>query len=143
MRRAIAAIVATMLAGSALAAPAATDTPGKTNAGTVFTQSAAFDVSSSGSLTELVAPETDARAALVEIGGAADAAAAAAKAWSLWAGHSVPPLRLATPATPRSGWQERVSFAYDTPPNAKRWVSTWAAAATPMAPPASSAARRA
>lgn len=100
MRRAIAAIVATMLAGSAVAAPAATDTPGKTNAGTVFIQPAAFDVSNSGSLTELVAPETDARAALVEIGGAADAAAAAARAWSLWAGHNVPPLRLATPATP-------------------------------------------
>ncbi|WP_372916787.1 hypothetical protein [Sandarakinorhabdus sp.] len=44
---------------------------------------AAFGVSNSGSLTELIAPESDARAAVVEIGGAADAAAAAAKAWSL------------------------------------------------------------
>ena len=59
MRRVITAIVATMLAGSALAAPAT------------------FDVTNGGSLTELVAPESDARAALVEIGGAADAAAAA------------------------------------------------------------------
>ena len=126
MRRAITAIVATMLAGSALAAPAITDTPQTTGAGTVFIQPAAFDLSNSGSLTELAAPEAGARAALVEIGGAADAAAAAAKAWSLWAGHSMPPLRLATPASPRSGWEERVNFAYDTPPNAKRWVSAWA-----------------
>ena len=126
MRRTITALLAAMLASSALAAPAVSDTPGKTGAGTGFTQPATFDVSSSGSLTELGAPEADARLALVEVGGAADAAAAAVKAWSLWAGHDVPPLRLATPATPRFGWEERVSFAYDTPPNAKRLVAAWA-----------------
>ena len=126
MHRIFSAMIAALLAGSAMAAPVASDTPGKTGAGTGFTQPAAFDLSSNGSLTELIAPETDARMAMVEVGGAADAAAAVGQAWSLWAGHSVPPLRLATPAAPRFGWEERVNFAYDTPPNAKRWVAAWA-----------------
>ena len=121
-----AALTTSSLATSALAAPVATDTPATTAAGTSFTQPAGFDRAGSGGLTELIAPETDARMAVVDVGAAADAAAAVARAWALWAGHVVPPQRLAVPATPRFGWEERVNFTYDTPPNAKRWVGAWA-----------------
>ncbi len=126
MRRIFAAIIAATLTTSALAAPVASDTPGKTAAGTAFTQPTGFDRADAGALTELIAPETDARAALVDVGTAADATAAVKQAWAQWAGHDVPPLRVVAPSTPRFGWEERVNFTYDTPPNAKRWVGAWA-----------------
>ncbi|OSZ72857.1 serine hydrolase [Sphingomonas sp. IBVSS1] len=74
----------------------------------------------------MIAPETDARVALVDVGTAADATAAVKQAWAQWAGHDVPPLRVVAPSTPRFGWEERVNFTYDTPPNARQFVSAWA-----------------
>ena len=114
--------LATCLATSALATPVASDTPGATTAGTVFVQPTGFDRAGTGALTEFVAPETDSKLALIEVGKAADATAAATAAWGRWPGHTMPPVRLTTARTAKDGWDERAAIAYDTPPNAMRFA---------------------
>ena len=115
-------MLAACLASSALAAPVSKDTPGATAAGTAFVQPTGFDRAGAGAVTEFVAPEPDSKLALVEVGKAADAQAAASAAWGKWAGHTMPPVRLVTPRTAKDGWAERAVIGYDTPPNAKRFA---------------------
>ncbi|MEI6419036.1 MAG: serine hydrolase domain-containing protein [Sphingomonadales bacterium] len=122
MHTSIMALAALLLAGSALAAPATTETPGKTGTGNSFTQPIGFDMAASGAVVELTAPEADSKAAIVDVGAAPDAAAATAKAWALWAGHAAPPVRLATALPAKSGWEERLRTEYDIAPNAKRYA---------------------
>jgi CubicO group peptidase (beta-lactamase class C family) len=127
MRRFLAVSLAcALLASTALAAPATSDTPGKTGAGTSFTQPAGFDLAATGAVAEFIAPETDSSAAIIDVGAAPDAAAATAKAWALWAGHAAPPVLVATPLPPRAGWEERARTEYRIPPNAKRYAAALA-----------------
>ncbi|NJC08863.1 serine hydrolase domain-containing protein [Polymorphobacter fuscus] len=107
---------------AALAAPVAADTAGKTAAGTAFIQPTGFDRVDKGAVTEIQAPEADTRVAIVEVGAAADAAAAAKAAWGQWPGHAMPPVRLETARPAKDGWDARAVFGYDTPPNARRAV---------------------
>lgn len=122
MRHLIAVTLAALLATSALAAPVTSDAPAATAAGTAFVQPMGFDRSASGKLTELQPPEADTRVAIVDIGPAADAQAAAKAAWAQWTGHAMPPVRLETARPPKDGWDARAIIGYDTPPNARRAV---------------------
>ncbi|QKS02044.1 beta-lactamase family protein [Sphingomonas sp. CL5.1] len=69
-----------------------------------------------GAVTSFVSPEADLRIAVVDVGGAADAREAAAKAWSLYRPARAPNVRLVTAAPATDGWSERASIAYETSP---------------------------
>ncbi len=105
-------------AASATATPAAADTSGTLPSGATFTIPKAWSARIEGPVALLSAPEADAHIAIVDVGAAADAKAAAAKAWALYhpGAEHVPGLVSAAP--PKDGWEERQSLAYDTPPNA-------------------------
>ena len=62
--------------------PAAADTPGRTAGGVSYTQPRDWLISTRGPATLFAAPEGNLNIAVVEVGSAADAAAAAAKAWA-------------------------------------------------------------
>ncbi|MEG3144273.1 serine hydrolase domain-containing protein [Sphingomonas sp. RT2P30] len=96
---------------------AAADTPGKTAAGVQYTQPKDWTVQAKDAVTIFVAPESDLRLVVVDVGTVADAKAAAAKAWSLYKPDAVPTPRLVTAAPPAEGWSERAGIAYDTSPN--------------------------
>ena len=88
--------------------------------GATFTLSPGWTQKSSPKLIELTSPEGDYRMALVEVGAAADAGAAAAQAWQLWAPTKARPPKLITARTARNGWEERKVVDYETSPNEKR-----------------------
>lgn len=104
----------------------AADTPGKTAGGVSYVQPKDWSVATRGSATVFTAPEGNLALAVVEVGPARNAQEATARAWSAYRSEPAPTLRLTTPAPPRSGWEERVSFAYETPPVAKRTASALA-----------------
>src|SRR3546814_14056067 len=62
-------------------APAAADTDGKTAAGVQYVQPKDWTATTRGPAVLFVSPEKDLRAVVVDVGAAADGAAAAAKAW--------------------------------------------------------------
>ena len=81
-----------------------------------FTQPADWASAGADGLTRFTAPEGDLSLVIVEVGDAADAGAAVTSAWARHRpGQSFRPL-LVTPAAPGEGWDERVSFSYETPP---------------------------
>ncbi|WP_242097748.1 serine hydrolase domain-containing protein [Sphingomonas sp. CROZ-RG-20F-R02-07] len=106
--------------------PAAADMPGKTGAGVTYVQPKSWTAVTRGPATVFTAPEADLAVAFVEVGSAATAQAAVDRAWSLYRAGASPVQRLASPEAPRSGWEERVAFAYETPPNAKAVASALA-----------------
>lgn len=113
----------------ATAAAVAADTPGKTEGGVSYVQPKDWSVATRGTATIFTAPEGNLALAVVEVGPARNAPEATARAWSAYRGAPAPVLRLTTPATPappRSGWDERVGFAYETPRAAKRTASVLA-----------------
>ncbi|WP_206073253.1 serine hydrolase domain-containing protein [Erythrobacter colymbi] len=93
---------------------------GVTPAGATFTLSPGWTRKEAPSLVELAAPEGDFRIAIVEVGAAADASAAAAKAWQLWSPSQTRPPKIVTARPPRNGWEERQVIDYETSPNEKR-----------------------
>ena len=107
-------------------APAVADTPGRTASGVTYVQPKSWRAMTRGPATVFTAPEGDLRVAFVEVGAAANAQAATNRAWSLYRPEARPVQRLASPEAPRSGWDERVAFAYETPPNAKAVASALA-----------------
>ena len=97
-----------------------------TTAGTSFTAPRSWSLTAQGPVTLITAPEGDLKLAIVEAGDAADARAAAAKAWLAYrpdAGRSV---ELITQAPARDGWDERQAVAYDVSPNERAAVSAMA-----------------
>ena len=106
--------------------PAAADTPGKTAGGVTYVQPKSWTATTHGPITVFTAPEGNLSVAFVEVGPAASAQAAADRAWSLYRPGTRPVQRLASPEAPRSGWEERVALAYETPPNAKAVASALA-----------------
>jgi CubicO group peptidase (beta-lactamase class C family) len=108
---------------SATAQVAATaDTPAKTEAGVAYTQPKNFTVTREAGATVLASPEGDLKMVLVQVGAAADAKEAAAKAWAAHQPGFNRTILVATPAAPKEGWEERVGIAYETSPNEKRVV---------------------
>ena len=97
--------------------PVTADTPGKTAAGTTYTQPKSWTAATRGQATVLAAPEGNLSVVVVNVGAAADAQAAAAKAWSLYRPGVLRPVRLVTADAPGEGWNERVSIAYETSPS--------------------------
>ncbi|WP_375403606.1 serine hydrolase domain-containing protein [uncultured Sphingomonas sp.] len=119
-----------LLASAPLAAraqaPMAADIAGKTAAGVSYTQPRGWSAATSGSSTVFTAPGGDLRITVVDIGVAADARAAAAKAWAMFAPQARRTVRLATPGAAREGWDERVTIAYETSPSEKAVVQALA-----------------
>ncbi len=107
-------------------ASAAADTPGKTSAGVSYTQPKDWTVTSKAQATTFAAPEGNLNIAVVDAGEAADAQAAAAKAWSIYKPAAQRKVRLVTAAAPGEGWEERVGIAYETSPNERAAVSALA-----------------
>ena len=92
------------------------DAPGKTAAGVQFTQPKSWTAKSDGAVTVFASPEGDLRIAVVDVGAAADAKTAAAKAWSLYRPGFAPTARIVTGAAATDGWSARVNISYDTSP---------------------------
>lgn len=118
---ALAQVTATPQAPAANAAPspAAADRPETTPSGATFTAPAGWTLARGGKLVTLTAPEGDFAIALVDVGAAADAKAAAAAAWSAWAPKNAREPKLVTPRPPRNGWEERQVIDYEVSPNEK------------------------
>ena len=116
-----------LLAQPAPMAPAASAARADATAAAANTASGATFAAPSGwtrtdrpALIEFKAPEGDLRLALVDVGEAADAKAAAAAAWKTWAPENARPPKLVTPRAARNGWDERQVIDYETSPNEKR-----------------------
>ncbi len=123
----LAVVVALSLPTASLAqVRPASDTPGHTQSGIAFTQPKDWAVTVQGAATILVSPEENLSIAVVDGGNAPTAQAAAAKAWSLYKPNAARPVRLATAGVPGDGWDERVSFAYETSPSERAAVSALA-----------------
>jgi CubicO group peptidase (beta-lactamase class C family) len=103
------------------------DTPGRTASGVAYTQPKDWAVTVKGAATIFVSPEADLRIAVVDVGAAPTAQAAAAKAWSLYKPDAAPrPVRLAAAGAAGDGWEERVGIAYETSPSERAVVSALA-----------------
>ena len=101
-------------------ASASADHPEKTASGGTFTAPANWNMTRKPNLVELISPEKDFSLALIDVGAAADAKAAAAAAWQIWAPANARAPKLITVRAPRNGWDERQVIDYETSPNEKR-----------------------
>lgn len=90
------------------------DTPTQTAFGTAFTAPKGWTLTSGGRAATVTAPEGDTRISVVDVGPAADAAAATVRAWSLARPDFRRKVKLVTPVPAREGWDERQSISYDT-----------------------------
>lgn len=95
----------------------AADTPGKTATGVQFVQPKDWSATKQGEAIVFASPEGDLRIMVADIGAATDAKDAVAKAWAAFRPGTAPNPRLTTAAPAGDGWEERVSFAYETPPS--------------------------
>ena len=104
----------------------AADTQQATSGGAVFTAPSGWSIRTSGSLVVLDPPETDSHLVIVDVKAvdvnATDADSAAKAAWIAWKPDFKRPLKVATPAAPRDGWEERKNFSYETSPNERAIV---------------------
>ncbi len=123
MRKSLAIGVATLLAfGTPLSAadtPNAADMASTTPAGTMFTAAKAWTMRASPSASVIVAPERDLSIAIVDVGPAADAKAAAAAAWEKYRPGVGRPAKLVTARAARNGWDDRQVIDYEVSPNEK------------------------
>ncbi|MCJ8156989.1 beta-lactamase family protein [Sphingomonas sp. LaA6.9] len=94
----------------------AADTPGKTGSGVAYVQPKEWTLTRKGAATIFAAPEANLNIVVVDVGSAADAPAAAAKAWSLYKPEAKRTVRLVTAGTSGDGWDQRVSISYETSP---------------------------
>jgi CubicO group peptidase (beta-lactamase class C family) len=117
---------APILAQSPSAETVAADRPAKTPAGVTFTAPKAWTLRTGPTFAEVIAPEGDLKAAVVDVGAAADAKAAIAAAWAAYAPAMTRPPKLVTARAPRNGWDERQYVDYEVSPNEKRFISAFA-----------------
>lgn len=120
MRRAALFVSAALLLSplAAFADPVTADTPEKTASGATFTLPKAWSVETKGPVVIASPPESDTHMVIVEVGEAADAKAAADKAWSLYKPQTHA-FKVMTPGAARNGWEERQSLDYETSANEK------------------------
>lgn len=104
----------------------AADTAGKTPGGASYTQPKDWTAALRGAATVLAPPEANLDIAIVDVGAASGAEAAAAKAWSAYKPAAKRKVKLVTPLTPVEGWDQRVGIAYETSPNERASVSALA-----------------
>ena len=96
------------------------DRPAALPSGATFTAPAGWTATDKQAVIELAAPEGDFRMVLVDVGPAADATAATAKAWQAWTPGQMRAPKLVTARPPRDGWEERQVISYEVSPNEKR-----------------------
>ena len=108
-------------APAAPTAPLPADTPSRTVEGNTFIAPAGWTLNVRGPMTLLEPPEGRSALALVDVR-APDADAAVAAAWKAYKPDAGWPLKVVTPAPPRDGWADRMTYAYQTSPNEKRDV---------------------
>src|SRR6188508_676898 len=102
---------------AALAQTVPADTPGKLSSGVQYVQPKDWNAAKQGPALVFISPEGDLRIAVADIGAAADAKDAVAKAWEVIRPGAAPTLRTSNSAPPAEGWDERVSFSYETLPS--------------------------
>lgn len=102
---------------AALAQTATADTPGKLPSGVQYVQPKDWTASKQGPALVFTSPEGDLRIVVADIGAATDARDAVAKAWTVVRPGAAPTLRTTINAPAGDGWEERVSFAYETLPS--------------------------
>lgn len=91
-----------------------------------FAQPENWTLEQSGAVSLLTAPEGDLDIAVVDVGHAEDALAAAAAAWRAYDPDAGRDVELTTPAAPGNGWAQRVSISYETAPSEQATVSALA-----------------
>ena len=106
----------------AWAEPVATDTAGKTDAGIAYLVPTGWSAASEGNRVVLTPPESDTAVALVDVGAAADARAAAAAAWQAWRPEMTRAVKLVTDRPARNGWDGASVLDYETSPNEHRSI---------------------
>ena len=102
-------------------APLPADAPATTTEGNTFIAPEGWTLTVRGPVTLLEAPEGGSSLALVDVR-APDADAAVAAAWKAYKPDAAWPLKVITPAPPRDGWSERMTYSYQVSPNEKRDV---------------------
>lgn len=102
---------------AAYAQTVAADTPGKLASGVQYVQPKDWNATRQGPALVFTSPEGDLRIVVADIGAAADARDAVAKGWAAFRTSGAPTVRTATPTPPADGWEERVSFSYETLPS--------------------------
>ncbi|MFO1452763.1 MAG: serine hydrolase domain-containing protein [Lysobacterales bacterium] len=103
------------------AATAAADQPATTPRGTTFILPEGWTREQRGNAVVLTPPEADGSRLVIVDATAGSADDAVAQAWQ--ALGMAPKFLLATDAAPRDGWEQRRSYDYDVPQNAKRVVN--------------------
>ena len=97
--------------------PANSEAVAQDAAGITYTAPENWAASAQGPATVYTAPEGNLRVAVVKVGSATDANAAAAKAWTLFNPQAQREIRLVTAGAPGDGWDERVNISYQTSPS--------------------------
>ena len=105
---------------------ASADTPARTEAGVSYTVPRDWTATTRGPVVLVSAPQDELRIALVDVGSAADAAAATSRAWTLYDPAARRTATVTTAAPAREGWDERVATSYETTPNERRVVQALA-----------------
>jgi CubicO group peptidase (beta-lactamase class C family) len=111
---------ASPLGVSTAAAQVATDTPAKSEAGIAYLVPAGWTATVEGNRVVLKPAESDTAVALVDVGEAADAKAAAAAAWATWRPDMKRKIEVATDRPGRNGWDAATVINYETSPNEHR-----------------------
>jgi CubicO group peptidase (beta-lactamase class C family) len=106
--------------------PAAQEVSGKTSSGVSYTQPKDWTLTTKAGVSIFTAPENNLQIAVIDVGKATGAEAAAAKAWSLYKPKAGRKVRVITAGAPGEGWDERVSISYDTSPSEKMVVAVLA-----------------
>ncbi len=99
----------------------AADSPRATPFGHTFTVPAGWKLTPGATSVVLEPPEGDSKLAIVDVQ-AKDADEAVAKGWAVYRPEAKRPLKIATPAAARNGWEERRSYDYETSPNERMRV---------------------
>ncbi len=113
----VAAGVALFFGAPSFAQSAPSDGTIKTPAGNSIKAPPEWRDTTSGKMLRFDAPEGDFSLAIVDVGKAADAKAAAQEAWAVFRPDDHHPLKLATPRPGRQGWDERAELEYETSAN--------------------------
>ncbi len=117
--------IARLLLVFSIALATAQDPQRSTPGGATFTVPASWTVTSRASSVVIEAPEKDSRVAIVDVK-AANAAAAVDAAWAVYKPAAKRTPKLSTPGAARNGWDERVTFDYETSPNERAVIQALA-----------------
>lgn len=98
------------------------DTPQFTASGAGFIAPRGWSVTNEGAVIKLAPPEPDNHFVIVDVPQAADGAAAVEQAWRTFRPEFGRSVEVSTPAPATDGWDEILTFAYETSPNERLHV---------------------